>query len=445
MKNVVLVFLAGGLLFGAMMLGCEPSFAPQPGVMPGDDNGDSTGLSSELVASGLSRPVFVTSPPNDPTRLFILEQYSGEVRIFDVNRQVLKETPFITVGGLATASEEGLLGLAFAPDYTDSGRFYLNFTRAGAPMSETVIARGVVSVDPDVAEPGLEDLITFAQPFSNHNGGWMGFGPDGFLYVATGDGGSGNDPGNRAQNIDNLRGKLLRLDVSLEEGFTVPASNPFVGADGDDRIWAYGLRNPWRCSFDRETGDLYIADVGQSLIEEINVQPSTVTSAVNYGWPCREGNECLGGRTGCSCDDTSLVGPVHEYGHSSGCSVTGGYVYRGSAIDGLQGTYFLADYCSDDILSLRYDGSAVTDLIDRTEELAPGAGLSIGSISSFGEDACGEIYVCDLAGGEVFKIVPESGITDCNGNRIDDACDIRTGQSVDEDDDGMPDECQNLP
>ena len=199
--------------------------------------------------------------------------------------------------------------------------------------------------------------------------------------------------------------------------------------DGDDRVWAYGLRNAWRCSFDRQNGDLYIADVGQTQVEEITVQPASVATAINSGWPCREGNSCLGPRAGCTCGDPSLVGPVHEYAHAFGCSITGGYVYRGSAIPDLQGAYFFADFCSHDILSFRYDGGAATSLTNRTAELAPGGGLSITDISSFGEDACGEIYICDLFDGEIFKIVPTSGSpTDCNQNRVADDCDIRTGQ-----------------
>ncbi len=435
------------LVFGAMLLGCRPtSFAPPPGAdSPGDDP-DATRLSTVLVAAGLSRPVFVTAPPGDPERLFILEQHSGRIRIFHVPSQSLDSETFLTIGGLATGNEEGLLGFAFAPDYATSGRFYVNYTKSGFPLSRTEIARGTASDDPDRANPELEVLMAFDQPFSNHNGGWLGFGPDGYLYVATGDGGFADDPGNRAQNTENLRGKLLRLDVSGASGFTVPQDNPFVGADGDDRVWAYGLRNPWRCSFDRETGDLYIADVGQNQVEEINVQPAATAAALNYGWPCREGDSCLGTRTGCACGDESLIGPIHEYAHAFGCSVTGGYVYRGSAIPDLQGAYFFADFCSNDILSFRYDGAAAAKLTDRTAELAPGGGLSIADISSFGEDACGEMYICDLFGGEVFKIVPASGsVTDCNENRVADDCDLRTGRSLDDDGDGVPDECQSDP
>lgn len=436
--RIAFAMIAAGLL----LAGCRPTFQPQPGADPPDDDPGATALTTELVVSGLSRPVFVTAPPGDPERLFILEQHTGRVRVYDVPARTLRETAFLTIDGLATGNEQGLLGFAFAADYADTGRFYINYTRSTPGGSETHVARGTVSDDPNIADDALEVLLTIEQPFSNHNGGWIGFGQDGYLYIASGDGGSANDPGDRAQDMDSLLGKLLRIDVRDETGFSIPPDNPFVGGDGDDRIWAYGLRNPWRCSFDRATGDLYIADVGQNMVEEIDVQPASVATAVNYGWPCLEGSTCLGARTNCACDDDVLVGPVYEYGHASGCSVTGGYVYRGTVIPDLQGTYFFADFCSNDILSLRYDGASATGVIDRTEELAPGGDLSIIGISSFGEDACGELYICELAGGAVYKIVPASGsMTDCNDNHVADECDIRTGHSADTNGDGVPDEC----
>jgi hypothetical protein len=239
----------------------------------------------------------------------------------------------------------------------------------------------------------------------------MQFGPkDGYLYIGTGDGGSEGDPGNRSQDPGLLLGKMLRIDVDDGNPYTNPPTNPFYGpGDPLDEIWALGLRNPWRWSFDRLTGDMYIGDVGQDQREEIDFQSAASTGGENYGWRCMEGFRCTG-LTGCTCNDPGLTLPIYEYTHSVGCAVMGGYVYRGNAVPDLQGTYFFADYCSNKIWSFRYDGTTVTDFMDRTAELAPGGGLSISSIVSFGEDAWGEMYICDSSGGELFKIVPKTPI-----------------------------------
>jgi glucose/arabinose dehydrogenase len=389
-----------------------------------------TPLTSVRVASGLSRPVFVTAPPQDYHRVFIVEQQTGIIKILNLDTGVINATPFLDIDGLATGNEQGLLGLAFHPDYDNNGLFYVNLTIADGT---TQIRRYQVSADPDIADAGSMTLIlSYAQPFSNHNGGWTSFGPDGYLYISAGDGGSGNDPGNRAQDVtDQLLGKLLCIDVSGDDfpadpnrNYAIPPDNPFVGVTGDDEIWAYGLRNPWRCSFDRATGDLYIADVGQDAWEEIDFQPASSSGGENYGWRCMEGTHCTG-LTGCTCNDASLMLPIYEYSHGgspSRCSITGGYVYRGCAIPDLQGTYFFADYCSNQIWSFRYDGLMINEFQDRTSELAPNVG-TIASISSFDEDAYGELYVCDLNGGEVFKIVPAGGpLIDCNNNGVADDC-----------------------
>ncbi len=367
-----------------------------------------TPLTTERVATGLARPVFVTAPIDDYDRLFIIEQHTGRIKIMNLNTGVINPTPFLDINGLATGNEQGLLGLAFHPGYALNGFFYVNITVSGGT---TIIRRYTVSaISPDIADPAsLQTVITYGQPFSNHNGGWIGFGPDGFLYIAAGDGGSGGDPGNRAQDITNQKlGKLLRLDVNVPGGgYNIPPTNPFVGITGDDEIWAYGLRNPWRASFDRDTGDLYIADVGQNLWEEIDFQPANSVGGENYGWRCYEGNNAF--NTGGCPPQNTLVFPIHAYSHSGGhCSVTGGYVYRGCAIPDLQGTYFFADFCSRRIWSFRYDTVAgtVNEFTDRTIELDP-AGASITSISSFGEDANGEMYICDMNGGEIFKIIPD--------------------------------------
>ena len=375
-----------------------------------------TPLTTVRVASGLSMPLYVTHSPGDSERLFIVEQ-SRQIKILR-NGAVLP-TPFLDVTSLATCcGEAGLLGFAFHPNYQNNGYFYINYTDTSSNnerVFRTVVARYSVSSNRDVADPNSAVvLLRIDQPYSNHNGGWMDFGPDGYLYIATGDGGDRFDPDNNAQDItDNLLGKIVRIDVNRDEfpadperNYGIPPDNPFVDAEGDDEIWAYGLRNPWRNSFDSETGDLYIADVGQFLTEEINVQPADSPGGENYGWDCTEGASCTAEAT-CTCNDDSLTAPVHVYNHNAGrCSITGGLVYRGCAIPDLTGTYFFADYCSAQIFSFRYENGGVHDLRERTAELAPGGGLSISGISSFGRDIDGEIYLCDIGGGEVFKVVP---------------------------------------
>lgn len=360
------------------------------------------------VAQGLRRPVFVTAPPGDASRLFVVEQRGtdnrGRIRI--IKNGTLLTTPFLTTGILSSGNEQGLLGLAFAPDYWLTGRFYVHYTDAAGSV---VVARYTVSADPDVADPAGTILLTVPKTATNHNGGWIAFGPDEYLYISIGDGGGQNDPNDQAQNPNSLHGKILRIDVSGST-YSIPPGNPFEGATpGLDEIWATGLRNPWRSSFDRLTGDLVIGDVGQNVYEEVNFAPAG-TAGANYGWRCFEGaHEYLSSTTNpCgSCDDTMcpMVLPAYEYTHSLGrCSVTGGYVYRGYDIPDMRGTYFFADYCTGEIWSGTFVGGALTNVQDRTVELEP-VGLSIGSIPSFGEDARGELYVCDLDG-EVYKIVP---------------------------------------
>lgn len=386
-------------------------------------------LTTQLVVSGLARPVWVGHAPGDFNRLFILEQRSGStgrVRIFDLTTNTLLATPFLSLT-VSTASEQGLLGMAFHPDYGNNGYFYLNYTNSAGT---TIVARFQVSADPNVANPAsFSQVLSIAQPFSNHNGGWIDFGPDGYLYIGMGDGGSANDPGNRAQTITNqLLGKMLRLDVNGDDfpadnnrNYAIPADNPFVGVTGDDEIWAYGLRNPWRNAFDRATGDLWIADVGQNAIEEISFQPASSTGGENYGWRCYEGNNAFN-TTGCPPANT-MVFPIHTYTHAGGaCSITGGEVYRGCAIPELHGTYFFADVCSNQVWSLKYNGVSVTDFTNRTAQLGAGT-----NIVSFGMDAYGEMYICNL-GGTVRKIVRNGPpVTDCDGNGVEDACQIAAG------------------
>ncbi|MGE0481092.1 MAG: PQQ-dependent sugar dehydrogenase [Phycisphaerae bacterium] len=398
-------------------------------------------LTSERVASGLSLPCDVTAPPGDFARIFVVEQRSGttgRIRIVELATNTLLAQPFLSIANVAFDSEQGLLGLAFHPNYASNGYFFVNYTAADGA---TNIVRYTVSADPNLANPSTQmQVLRLTQPFPNHNGGWLAFGPDGYLYIGMGDGGSANDPGNRAQDITSqLLGKILRIDVDGDDfpadatrNYRIPPTNPFVGVSGDDEIWAFGVRNPWRNAFDRATGDLYIADVGQDVIEEIDFQPANVPGTLpgqagyqggkNYGWRCMEGNNCTG-LTGCTCNGANLTLPIYTYSHGGGrCSVTGGSVYRGCQIPALQGTYFFADFCTSEIWSFRYSpGTGVTEFTTRTAELDPPGALAINNPSSFGEDARGEVYICDR-GGEVFRIRPVTISPDCNGNGLNDGC-----------------------
>ena len=373
-----------------------------------------TPLKTELFAAGLTKPLLATFAPGDSTRVFIVEQ-GGRIKI--VKNDSLLPDPFLNINSLVSSgSERGLLGLAFHPDYQSNGQFFVNFTNNSG---NTVVRRYNVSANPDSADASSGfDIITINQPFSNHNGGMIAFGPnDGYLYIGMGDGGSANDPGNRAQNKKELLGKMLRLDVDGGSPYAIPIDNPFASdTNYSAEIWALGLRNPWRFSFDRATGDMYIGDVGQNIIEEIDYQAGSSSGGENYGWRLKEGNNCFIPSTGC---DTivGLTDPIAEYPHGgipNKCSVTGGYVYRGCAIPDLQGTYFYGDFCSGVNWSIRYDGATITDSTDRTAEL----GLGTAAISSYGEDYYGELYICSYFDGTVDKIVPDNvpsqcGITPC--------------------------------
>ena len=393
-----------------------------------------TPLTTIRVASGLSNPIFVTHAPGDYERLFILEQ-RGRIRILK-GGQVLS-TSFLDISTqVSLGGEQGLLGLAFHPDFANNRQFYINYTdNAG----DTVVARYTASEsDPDRADPDGDTILFVGQPFSNHNGGWIDFGPDGYLYIALGDGGDQGDPNNRGQSITgDLLGNILRIDVNQDSfpadelrDYRIPTGNPFIGRTGEDEIWAYGLRNPWRNSFDSETGDLWIADVGEGMWEEVNFQPASSLGGENYGWDCREGTQCTTFGN-CSCTSLPTKLPIHVYSHGTGdghCSITGGVVYRGCEIPDLDGTYFFADFCSGQIWSLTYNGSTAS-VINRTAELTPASPLAISSISSFGTDAAGEIYICDRAGltGEVYKIVPASGAPQLIGSDpLDGVIDART-------------------
>ncbi|HOX19363.1 MAG TPA: PQQ-dependent sugar dehydrogenase [Gemmatimonadales bacterium] len=348
----------------------------------------------EEVASGLAYPVYLTAAPGDTSRLFVVEK-GGTVRV--LKHGVLLPTPFIDLSGRVTkGSEQGLLGMAFHPS---DNRVVLSFTVAGPERGgRSRVATFTPGADPDVLDPASEQLvIEVDQPYSNHNGGHVAFGPDGYLYFGLGDGGSGGDPQGHGQDRSDLLGSLLRLDLDHGLPYTVPASNPFVGQAGvRGELWNWGLRNPWRFSFDRANGNLYIADVGQNEWEEVDVQPAASQGGENYGWAVMEGEHCYGSAT---CDKTGLVMPVIEYGHGDGCSITGGYVYRGQAIPELAGTYFYGDYCDGWIRSFVYQGGTATNT-------SSWPSLDTGQqITSFGEDARGEIYVV-LAGGTIYRIAP---------------------------------------
>jgi len=408
-------------------------------------------LTTTRVASGLSQPVFVTAPPGDTTRLFIVEQGSagvGRIKVLDLATGIVSPTVYLSVSPINAGGEQGLLGLAFHPDFATNGFLYVYYSNSSADNAVARYTANVPYMTSTTADAAsARQVHVVDQPFGNHNGGWIGFGPDGYLYIAKGDGGSGNDPGNRAQTITNmLLGKMLRLDVNGDDfpvdparNYAIPPTNPFVGVVGDDEIFHYGLRNPWRNSFDRLTGQMYIGDVGQGAFEEIDVAAAG-QGGLNYGWRCMEGFNCTG-LTGCTCNAPTLTNPIHAYSHGAGCSVTGGYVYRGTALCGWQGRYFFADYCSATIWWLRYQGAPNPPVTNVTAMLDPPGALSIASVSSFGEDANGELYICDH-GGEVFKVVPAGSGADCNLNGTPDACDIANGTSADANTNGIPDECE---
>ncbi len=345
------------------------------------------------VANGFTRPLFVTSPANDP-RLFVVEQPG---RIYIVEDGTRLEPPFLDIRAVVrdSGNEQGLLGLAFHPNYAQNGLFYVNYTAAN-PSGDTVVAEYQVSADPNVADDLSERrLMVLDQPAGNHNGGMVVFGPDGYLYIGTGDGGGGGDPYGNGQDFNTLLAAILRIDVDNGDPYGIPNDNPYVGVDGADEVWAWGLRNPWRFSFDRQTGDLYIGDVGQNTWEEVDVQLANSTGGENYGWNVYEGSSCFAG----PCNDPSpYTMPVWEENHNTGvCSITGGYVYRGTCLPDIQGHYFFSDYCNG-IWSFRHENGNAVDVVDRTNSLDPG-GIFGNQFTSWGQDAYGEIYGIARGGG----------------------------------------------
>lgn len=405
--------------FGLAAVLLSAILAPPGWAAPTDDAAAVT-LATVFVVSGLAKPVCLTAPAGDTARLFVAEQQTGRIRI--IKNGVLLATPFLDIGAriIKTGAEQGLLSLAFHPDYKSNGYFYVNYTNLSGAV--TVSRFSVSAANPDIAVSTSEMiLLVVPEPEANHNGGTLLFGPnDGYLYISLGDGGgSGDNHGTigNGQDTATLLGKILRIDVNGGTPYSIPANNPFVDLPGADEIWANGLRNPWRMSFDRATGDLFIGDVGQDLWEEIDFQPAFSPGGQNYGWRLMEGNHCFNPPT--NCDPGGLTPPITEYSHALGCSVIGGYVYRGCQIPPLRGAYFYADFCSGRIWTIRYDGTTLSDSTDRTAQLDPPGIQAISQVSSFGEDARGELYILDLADGEVYKIVsadfvqPDCPTTSC--------------------------------
>jgi glucose/arabinose dehydrogenase len=349
------------------------------------------------VATGLSSPLLVTHAGDGSQRMFVVEQ-TGKVRI--IKDGSLVASPFIDLSrSVSRGGEQGLLGMAFHPGYESNGKVYLSYTDLNGT---SVIREYRVSSNPDRLNGSSgRTLLRVKQPYANHNGGHIAFGPDGLLYVGLGDGGSGGDPGNRAQSVRTLLGKLLRIDVNRRTGslqYGIPSSNPYVGRSGLDQIWASGLRNPWRFSFDRATGDLWIGDVGQGNWEEVDrASARTGRNAgrgLNFGWRAMEGAHCFRPSSGCVRTGKTL--PLTEYGHTAGrCSITGGYVYRGAAYPDLIGAYFFGDYCSGEIWYVDR-GAARGVSATRARDTAA-------QITSFGEDESGELYLTDV-GGTVYRL-----------------------------------------
>ena len=386
---------------GAASLGCR---APEPATNAGNTcpSDNPVPLKVTLISDEFTVPLFVTSPPGDTDRLFVVER-GGAIHIIDISGEsptVLPE-PFIelTVDQPAfSQSETGLLGMAFHPNYPEDPRFFVNYTRRSA----TYIDSYTVGDDPNVADTSSRtELLTFEQPYSNHNGGMVAFGPDGCLFIGAGDGGSGDDPRNSGQTLSSALGKMLRIDVDDPE---TPAPGNMTGGGVDPNVWDYGLRNPWRFAFDRDSGDLYIGDVGQGAIEEIDVAPRG-QGGINWGWKIMEGSECRGGGT--ACDMSGKTPPVDEYANAGGNDcVVGGYVYRGSAIPSLQGWYLYADNGSGKMVRAFVwdgDGRCGDMTLDLTDQIGGSNLPDRNEITSFGQGAAGELYMT-MFDGEVYRI-----------------------------------------
>jgi glucose/arabinose dehydrogenase len=403
MRLRLLAVALGFALVGAVVLVLTSDGDGDTGSTTQTPRPDRPASSSEAQASqqgvklarvgNFDNPVYVTAPPGDKRRIFVVEQ-TGRIRVLVGGKLV--GLPFLDLSNEVTAGgEQGLLSVAFSPSYARNGLFYVHFSdrNGNARVQEFKRSRR----DPNRADKSTRrQLLFISDPFPNHNGGLNLFGPDGYLYIGLGDGGAAADPGNRAQNLETLFGKILRIDPrrSGSERYRSPRSNPFVGRAGRNEIYAYGLRNPWRFSFDRKTGDLYIGDVGQNRFEEVDYERRGAARGKNFGWSCFEGNSRFDSSRSCP----RPTGPVLTYPLSGGrCAVTGGVVVRDPALPSLNGRYVYADFCGGDIRSFRISGGRATD--DRSLE------LNVSQLSSFGEDAGGRVYVTSLSG-TVYRLVP---------------------------------------
>lgn len=377
--------------------GCSDSGTDSNGDNGNGPPGDVTYQTAEAFPNlSFSRPVDLQPAGDNSDRLFVVEK-SGVIQVFENDASTTSTSVFLDIRDKVddSGSEEGLLGLAFHPNYEDNGYFYVNYTASNP--SRTIIARFQVSGEnPDQADESSEiEILSFDQPFDNHNGGQLAFGPDGYLYIAVGDGGSGGDPDENGQDRSTLLGSILRIDVDSQtngNNYAIPQDNPFAGNNEGFReeIFAYGLRNPWRFSFDADNGRLWAADVGQNSYEEIDI----IEEGNNYGWDIMEGAHCFEPSAG--CDQTGLELPIWEYGRGEGISVTGGFVYRGPTLNGLNGLYIYGDFGSGKIWALDYsdlDNPVNTELTEADF-----------SISSFGVDADNELYICDYGGGNIYRL-----------------------------------------
>ena len=379
-------------------------------------------LSSLLIADGYKKPVFITSYPNNAKLLYIVEQ-AGLIKIindgkklsrpfFDINKRVVNPN--------RPGDERGLLGFAFHPNHTNNGKFYINYMDNDG---NTIISEFYTNSELRADHKSERIILKLKQPYGNHNGGDIQFGPDGYLYISIGDGGKAGDPLNAGQDLSSLFGKIIRIDIE-QKPYGIPRSNPFFGQkDKREEIWAWGLRNVWRFSFDKQTGDKYLADVGQNKWEEVNFEPASSKGGLNYGWRIMEANHCYDPKENCPTE--GLIKPIIEYPNDAnhpafafriieelsfsetdveGCSVTGGYVYRGQKIKSMQGQYIFGDYCSGNIWTLKVVNGKAINFKNRTEEINIGGGEFTTYISSFGQDSDGEIYIIDYNGG-IYKLI----------------------------------------
>src|SRR5260221_1288916 len=354
---------------------------------------DQIKVTVQVFSKDFNQPTFITSAHDGSNRIFVVEK-TGRILILR-DGAILPEA-FLDISNLvdSSASERGLLSIAFHPEYKTNGLFYIYYTARGGTLT---IAQYKVSANPDLADTqSARIMLQVVHQRINHNGGQLEFGPDGYLYAGLGDGGGGGDPDLNGQNPKTLLGKLLRLDVNNGTPYGIPADNPFVSnKQGRPEVWAYGLRNPWRFSFDRTTNDLYIADVGQDNYEEVDIQKAGTPGGLNYGWHTMEGLHCYAPNQG--CDQTGLVLPVVEDDHSGGnCSITGVYVYRASAFPHLQGTYFFSDYCSGHVWAMQ-QGASGWKALQVIQQ--------VGNVSTFGEDEAGELYLADISSGTIYHLV----------------------------------------